>query len=77
VLLLITASTKLFVEFARAKEGMLQLVIYDLLGNEVLTFEETDPGQNIALDVSSLRAGIYFLRVIGTQVNFSRKILIN
>ncbi|MBW6497788.1 MAG: choice-of-anchor J domain-containing protein [Bacteroidales bacterium] len=71
------ASNKLFIEFARAREGMLQLVIYDLLGNEVLTFEETDPGQNIALDVSSLRAGIYFLRVIGTQVNFSRKILIN
>jgi len=71
------ASARIFVEFARAQEGMLQLVIYDMLGNEVLAFEETASGQNIALEVSSLRPGIYFLRVFGNQVNFSRKILIN
>lgn len=71
------ASTWIFVELAKPNEGKIQLVIYDMLGNEVLSFEGTASDQKIALEVSSLKSGIYFLRLIGDQVNFSRKIMKN
>ncbi len=58
------ASDVIHIDFGYAGEGRRRINLYDLLGNNVLSFEHQESGANIS--IKSLKPGIYIL-VAGNQ----------
>ncbi|GMU96290.1 phospholipase D-like domain-containing protein [Ignavibacterium album] len=67
------------IRFEVAKAQNLKLVVYDLLGREVkVLFDQFAPAGLITVDFKAdeLSSGLYIYRLIGENVNFSRKMML-
>ncbi len=67
------------IRFEVAKAQNLKLVVYDLLGREVkVLFDQFAPVGLITVDFKAdeLSSGLYIYRLIGENVNFSRKMML-
>lgn len=67
------------IKFAVPQSGKYTLKVYDILGQEVATLfdGEMNPGiQKITFNGSNLSSGIYIYRLIGNNVNISKKMIL-
>ncbi|MDH7603984.1 MAG: T9SS type A sorting domain-containing protein [Melioribacter sp.] len=67
------------IEFAVPEKGRYKLKVYDILGQEVATLfdDEINAGtQKLTFNGSNLHSGIYIYRLIGKNVNISKKMIL-
>lgn len=67
------------IRFDVARAQNLKLAVYDLLGREVkVLFDQFAPAGLITVDFKAdeLSSGLYIYRLIGENVNFSRKMML-
>jgi hypothetical protein len=73
------ASTGLMVEYEKSHPGKTVVTIKDVLGRTVLrqnAFRQRIGLQNLELDVSGLRPGLYWITVSDIEKRYSRKLMI-
>lgn len=67
------------IEFSVAKKEMLNLSIYNILGQKVMTLinREMESGvHRVAFDGSNLASGVYIYRLTGNSINVSKKMML-
>ena len=70
---------KTVISFQIPTEGLVNLVVYDVLGNEVaiLINEQKSAGSyDVDLDASQLTSGIYFYKLTAGEFSSTRKMIL-
>lgn len=67
------------IQFTIIEDGMFKLVVYNVLGQEIFTLINNQLKQGVHkvnFDASRLASGVYVYKLIGTNINISKKMLL-